>query len=126
MTRGLTLDAGALIALENRSGRMQALLELAAKEGITLAVPAGVVAQVWRGGPRQSRIARLLLQRQVEEVALTPGFARAIGLLIGRCGHRDVVDVSVALCAKERGHTVVTSDPDDLRAIDPSISLAEL
>jgi hypothetical protein len=31
--------------------------------------------------------------------------------------------MSVALCARERGHPVITSDPGDLRAIDPSLSL---
>jgi predicted nucleic acid-binding protein len=49
--------------------------------------------------------------------------ARAVGVLCGRSGHADIVDVHVALHAREQGHTVVTSDPDDLRAIDPSISL---
>jgi hypothetical protein len=30
-------------------------------------------------------------------------------------------DVSVALCARDRGHAVVTTDAGDLRAIDPSL-----
>jgi hypothetical protein len=36
-----------------------------------------------------------------------------------------VVDVSVVVCARERGHAVVTSDPDDLRAIDPKLELLQ-
>jgi hypothetical protein len=34
-----------------------------------------------------------------------------------------VVDVSVALCASDRGHPVVTSDPGEIAAIDPALVL---
>jgi hypothetical protein len=33
------------------------------------------------------------------------------------------VDVSVALRARDRGQPVVTSDADDIRAIEPSLTL---
>ena len=51
--------------------------------------------------------------------------ARAVGLLCGRSGHRDIVDVHVALLAQEQGqgHTVVTSDPEDLSTIHSSLPL---
>jgi hypothetical protein len=35
----------------------------------------------------------------------------------------DIVDVSVAICASDRGHPVITSDPDDIAAIDPALTL---
>jgi hypothetical protein len=35
-------------------------------------------------------------------------------------GSTDVVDVSVALCARDRGHSVVTTNPADIAAIDPA------
>jgi hypothetical protein len=35
----------------------------------------------------------------------------------------DIVDVSVAICTSDRGHPVITSDPDDIAAIDPSLIL---
>jgi hypothetical protein len=31
--------------------------------------------------------------------------------------------VTVALCARDRGQAVVTSDPHDIAAIDPSLTL---
>jgi len=31
--------------------------------------------------------------------------------------------VSVALCARDRGHSVITSDPADIAKIDPSLTL---
>jgi hypothetical protein len=34
-----------------------------------------------------------------------------------------VVDVHVALCARDRHHAVVTSDPDDIARIDPTLRL---
>jgi hypothetical protein len=52
---------------------------------------------------------------------MTPNAARTVGLLCARTGHDDVIDASVALCAKERRHAVVTSDPDDLSRIDPGL-----
>jgi hypothetical protein len=47
--------------------------------------------------------------------------ARAVGLVCGRVGHSDVIDVHVALHARQNAHRVVTSDPDDMRAIDPTL-----
>jgi hypothetical protein len=121
---GLTLDTGALLALERGHERIRALLREAGSREI--AIPAGVIAQAWRGGPRQARIARLIKQPETRVVALDDDTARAVGLLCGRCGHDDVVDVSVVLCARQRRHAVVTSDPDDMRAVDPSVTLVHI
>jgi hypothetical protein len=41
--------------------------------------------------------------------------------LLGRADRSDVIHASVVVCARERGHTVVTSDADDLRRIDPRL-----
>ena len=89
-------------------------------------MPAGVVAQAWRGGPRQARIARLLADPDVQVVVLDDPTARAVGSLIARSRHHNVVDVSVALCAAERGHVVLTSDSDDVTAVDPRLALIAL
>ena len=62
--KGLTLDTGALLALERGDSRVRALLRRALERGLPLSVPAGVVAQAWRGGPRQARVARLLAEEQ--------------------------------------------------------------
>ena len=123
VTSAITFDAGALIAIERRSRRMQALLEEIDRRDWQVAVPAGAVAQAWRGGPRQARIAALLGDERTEVVALDDPAARAVGLLSGRSGHADVVDVSVAICARQRNLHVVTSDPDDLRAVDDALIL---
>jgi predicted nucleic acid-binding protein len=123
VTSAITFDTGALIAIERRSRRMQALLDEIDRRDWQVAVPAGAVAQAWRGGPRQARIAALLGDERTQVVPLDDLAARAIGLLCGRSGHSDVVDVSVALCARQRNLHVVTSDPDDLRAVDDALIL---
>jgi len=123
MSDTITFDTGALIAIENRSKRMQALLDEIDRHHWQIAVPAGVVAQAWRGGPRQARIASLLSDKRTEVVPLDTTMARVVGLLCGKSGHSDVVDVSVAICARQHSLRVVTSDPADLRAVDSALVL---
>ena len=120
---GLTLDTGALLALERGDPRVRALLRRAVENRVGLSIPAGVVARAWRGGPRQARVARLLGDPAVTVVPFDEVTARAVGLLCGRSGHPDIVDVHVALNARERGQAVVTSDPGDVRAVDASLRL---
>jgi predicted nucleic acid-binding protein len=121
---GLTLDTGALLALD-RPGKavvMQARLDETLRRGGTLCIPAGVIAQAWRSS-RQARLARLLKSRDIDIAIMTPNVARSVGLLCARTGHNDVIDVHVAMCARERRHAVVTSDPDDLSRIDPGLPI---
>jgi hypothetical protein len=54
---------------------------------------------------------------------MTPNVARTVGLLCARSGHDDVIDVHVALCARERRHAVVTSDPEDISRVDPALPI---
>lgn len=121
--QGLTLDAGALIALERGDVRMRALLREAVRRNASVVVPSGVVAQAWRGGPRQARIARLLDAESTDVEVLDHVMARAVGVICRRTGTRDVVDAQVALVARARGHAVITTDPDDLAKLDPSLTL---
>lgn len=118
---GSTLDTGALIALEAGQRRMAVLVEEAVASRTPLAIPAGVLAQAWRGGSRQARLARLLRSSVCTVVPLDQRTALRIGALCAATGISDVVDVSVALCARDRGHAIVTTDAGDLRAIDPSL-----
>jgi predicted nucleic acid-binding protein len=120
---GATLDTGALIALEDGSKRMAVLIEEALANRAELAIPAGVVAQAWRGSGRQARIARLLRASITSVIPLDRKLALRVGARCAASGSADVVDVSVALCARDRRHLVITSDPDALRAIEPSLVL---
>jgi hypothetical protein len=118
---GLTLDASALVAFERNDRAVVAVIARAQEQNIRLAAPAGVVGQVWRDGSRQARLARLLGSDLVEIESLDDKRARAAGQLCGIAGRSDVIDASVVLCARARGHAVLTSDVDDLRRMDPSL-----
>jgi predicted nucleic acid-binding protein len=118
---GATLDAGALIAFERGQRNVVALVARAIERDAVLAVPAGVVAQIWRDGARQARLTRLLAASIIDIVPLDDHAARAAGQLLGASGTTDVVDASAVWCARERGHAVVTADVEDMRVIDPSV-----
>jgi predicted nucleic acid-binding protein len=121
-TSGLTLDTGALLALDQgaKASAMQSLLKALSRRGGSLCIPAAVVAQAWRS-PRQVRLARLIKSFDVEIAVMDLDVARSVGLMCAAPGHHDVIDVHVALCARERGHAVVTSDLDDIARVDPSL-----
>ena len=118
---GLTLDAGALIAFDRNDRRVVTILARAVERRVGLAVPAGVVGQVWRDGGKQARLARLLAAQEVEVEPLDDGRARAAGQLCGVRRTGDVIDASVVLCAKRRGQGVLTADVEDIRRLDPSL-----
>jgi predicted nucleic acid-binding protein len=123
VTSGLTLDAGALIAFERRDEKTRALLRQAVERGLELHVVPGVVAQTRRGSARPALVAALLNSVEVRVPSFDGLTARAVGELCGATGHSDIVDVHVALHARLHGHAVVTSDPQDIGAVHPSLRL---
>jgi predicted nucleic acid-binding protein len=108
---GLTYDAGALVAAEGGDRRMWVLHRRALERLHTPTVPAGVLAQAWRGGP-QPLLARLL-DGCVIETLDEPG-ARVAGQLLARAKSADVNDASVVTGALRRGDAIVTSDRRDI------------
>lgn len=115
---GLVLDAGALHALERRDLTLIVALRLAHERLLPIRVPAGVVAQVWRGGPHDAPLARLLKQ-SINVVVVDAPTARRIGEFIAHLrlpqGTRpDIVDAHVALMARSTKSLVWTSDPVDM------------
>lgn len=119
---GVVLDAGVFIALERRDRVMARLVQRFSDERTPLVTSAGVVAQVWRGGDRdQVPIAFLL--RRTTVVDLTHAAAKVLGRMLGATRTSDPIDAHIVLLARERGWPVVTSDPDDLLAIDPRLAI---
>jgi predicted nucleic acid-binding protein len=113
--RNLVLDAGALIALDRGSTAVRGYVLLADRGHAALATSSAVVAQVWRGGNRQARLARLLASDLVKELALDPEASRRIGVLAAAApGARDVVDGHIAIMALDLDAVVLTSDPEDI------------
>jgi predicted nucleic acid-binding protein len=112
---GLTLDAGALIAYERGDARAREVLRVAFDRGLVPTVPAVVVAEVWRGGARSARTARLLKACVIE--ALDERWAREAGELLSAVAGAQTVDACVAAGARRRGDALATSDAGDMRAL---------
>ena len=113
---GVTYDTGALIAGDRNDRRMWALHVGFIAEDVVPSVPAPVVAEAWRGVPRQASLARMLAGCDIE--AMTSGMARRVGELAGRADHDDVVDVAVVEAAARRDDDViVTSNETHIRQV---------
>jgi hypothetical protein len=94
---GITFDAGGLIALDRNDRRVIVLLARATDLGIRVIVPpAGT-----------------------DLVPLNGSDATAVGLLLAETATVDIVDAHVVVCARRSGQVVVTSDPGDIKRIDP-------
>lgn len=115
MGRTVVLDAGALIDLERGGAMMAVLAEYAEEQGNGAVIPASVLGQVWRGGPKAARLAKLLEAAEVD--VLDEARAREVGVRLGARGGRDVVDAHVVCCAIEREAAIVTSDSSDMEAL---------
>ncbi len=115
---GLVLDAGALQALERRNIRLLADLKRAGELELPIRIPAGCLAQSWRGGPRSASLARLL-KHSCAVVQVDERSAKQIGeflsyLRLPESEKPDVVDAHVALIARATKSVVWASHPDDM------------
>lgn len=113
----VVLDSGALIALERNERAMWIRLKAAHLAGDLPVTHAGVIGQVWRGGPRQARLSQALAGIDVRP--LDEALGRAAGQLLGAAGLVDVVDAAVVLLAQD-GDEIVTVDHDDLAQLAAS------
>lgn len=123
---GVTFDAGGLIALDRDDRRVVVLLARAAQTNVTITVPATALAQAIRRPERQARLARLIRQPGTAVVALDRVDATNVGRLLAASGTSDITDAHVVVCARRSAQRVVTSDPDDLRRLDPDVELVAL
>jgi hypothetical protein len=110
----VVLDSRALVALERNERAMWTRLKGAQVAGEVKITHAGVLAQVWRGGPRQARLSQA--HDGIEIRPLDPPLGRAAGELLGRTGLSDVIDAAVALLSCD-GDDVVTADRDDFQRL---------
>jgi predicted nucleic acid-binding protein len=111
--RGITLDTGALIALERRKPRGMQLLELAKTRIARLSAPMPVVSEWWRG--RTDVRDRILDVVNVEPMTLSE--AKAAGEALGTVAGSTAVDAIVMAFAASRGDVVYTSDLADLERL---------
>jgi hypothetical protein len=123
---GITMDAGGLIALDRNDRRIVVLLARARETGSRVTVPASALAQAVRQPQRQARLARLLRQPTTDVIPLDRVDATNVGRLLAASGTSDVVDAHVVICARRARQQAVTSDPDELRALDPTLRVVTI
>ncbi|MGH9185233.1 MAG: twitching motility protein PilT [Acidimicrobiales bacterium] len=117
---GITYDTGALVAADRGDRCMWARHRALLTGRVVPLAPAPVVAQAWRGGSRQARLARLLRGCDVDD--LDDHQARSIGELLGKAGTADIVDACVVEGALRRRDLVVSSDLEDLMTLATAVN----
>ena len=115
MERTLVFDAGALIGLERGSEMVIAMAEQAREGGGDTVIPASVLAQVWRGGPKAARLVRIVAGSDID--SLDEDRAKEIGVRLAARNGSDVADAHVACCAVEHQAIVATSDRADIETL---------
>jgi hypothetical protein len=110
---GLTLDTGALIALERRRLRMRSVLERALATDQPITVPADVVGEWWRG--RTDLREAILATVDVEP--LTTELAKLAGEALAVVPQATLIDAIVMASAASRGDIVYSGDVIDLERL---------
>jgi len=110
---GVTLDTGALIALERRRQRMSRAYAAAVADRLPVTVPAVVIAEWWRG----RSAARELILRGVRVENTTAEVAQLAGQALAVVPGATAIDAIVMASAACRGDLVYTSDFDDLERL---------
>ena len=120
---GITFDAGGLIALERNDRQVLCILDTALEDGDRIIVPATALAQVIRNPARQVRLWRMIQVDKTEVVPLDGSHAQAVGALLAQTHTSDITDAHVVICAQAAGYAVITSDPLDLKRLDPKLRI---
>lgn len=109
----ITLDTGALIALERRSQRMTDVVARTRFRNDAIIVPQVVLAEWWRGRSdwREKIVAMLVIE------PLTNERAKLAGEAIAEVDGATAIDAIVMASAAGRGDTVFTSDVGDLERL---------
>jgi hypothetical protein len=119
---GLTLDTGALVALERRDTRVMALIHAAQGQGRAITVSAPVVVEWWRG--QKGPAAHLLTAFYVEP--LGSKLARLAGAALANVKGASATDAVVMASAALRGDIVLTGDLQHLtrlQSVFPAVKL---
>lgn len=100
--------------------RVFAILATALEDGDRIIVPATALAQVIRN-PAKQVLWRMVQHDEAVVVPLDGSHAQAVGALLAQTGTSDIADAHVVICAQRSGLAVITSDPLDLRRLDPKL-----
>jgi hypothetical protein len=107
------LDAGLLISIDRSERTAHTFLTVARRSETILHTTHPVVAQVWRNGSRQARLAAFL-----KTITIHPFHdGHPVGRLLAQTKTSDVVDAHLVIIAVRLGRDILTGDPDDLTTL---------
>jgi predicted nucleic acid-binding protein len=117
MSGTLALDSEGLSKLAAGDARARGYLQTAISRRARVTVSAITLAEVLRGGARDTKVHRVL--SRISVLPVTPEIARHAGELLGETGlsgHRCAIDAVVAATALglERPVLLLSSDPGDM------------
>lgn len=116
----MIFDAGFLISIDRGEGSAQNLLTALHRSQAPLHTTHPVVAQVWRSGPSQARLASFL-----QTVTIHPlDDGRALGQILALTRTSDVVDAHLVVVAVRLDDPILTGDPDDLNHLADTLGTA--
>ena len=111
----MILDAGLLVAFDRGEHGARSFLAASVRADEALHTTAPVLAQVWRDGAQQARLAHIAKSIVVHPFAADD--YTAVGQLLARSGTGDVVDAHLVMLAVRTGHSIITSDAGDFIAL---------
>lgn len=123
----MILDRGAVIALAARDVTVRRFVERAIQRRTLVVVPAAVVAETMRGGPRDAPVNRVL--KAVDVIApVTEEVARLAGRLLATVERSNVTVDALIVAEAILGEAaiVITGDPDDLSALAANHPLVQI
>ncbi|MGH7269767.1 MAG: hypothetical protein ACREJ3_04990 [Polyangiaceae bacterium] len=109
----ITVDTGALIALERRKERAMKIYTHARDRGLLVATPNVTLAEWWRGRTdrRESVLRGLLVEPASDDVI------KLAGVALGKVRAATTIDAIVAAFAVQRTGIVYTGDVTDFEAL---------
>ena len=116
----MILDAGFLVSVDRGEAAARAFVTAAVRTGRPLHTTAPVLAQVWRDGGRQARLAGFCRSLAIHPV----DDGRAVGRLLSSSGTSDVVDAHLVVCAVRLGTGVMTGDVKDFERLADALGAA--
>ncbi|MBX3225993.1 MAG: hypothetical protein KIT84_29540 [Labilithrix sp.] len=119
----ITLDTGALIALERRKERILRVLRGAAQTATQVVVPSVALAEWWRARP-SARMRAYLDAMTIQSV--DAALASVAGEAVAAVPTATLIDAIVMASAARGGGVVYTSDPDDLMALQAHFRLVRV
>jgi hypothetical protein len=113
----MILDAGFLVSVDRGERRAQEFLHAALERSTPLRTTHPIVAQVWRNGARQARLARFLASITIHDL----DNGRIVGAILARSATTDVVDAHLVAVAVECAEPILTGDIRDIEILVTSL-----